>query len=152
MKNITTLSSELLNNMDAAIINSVLSIATSLSSSAAEHAAAVITDNLPKYKKMAKVQRVKALMNLFEESAAIYPVQEPAIVVLASATKRRGKPARPVYQFTKDGKLMQSYPSVQDAHRQSGISDASICYCCLGKPGFKSAGGYIWSYDNINNQ
>ena len=43
-------------------------------------------------------------------------------------------------------KVIAEHESVQAAHRATNISDGSICYCCLGRPGFKTAGGFKWAY------
>ena len=52
---------------------------------------------------------------------------------------------RPTQQFDKStGKLLATFPSIQEAERQTGISDSRICECCKGKR--KSAGGYVWKY------
>ena len=44
----------------------------------------------------------------------------------------------------KTGELLATFPSIQEAERQTGIADSNICSCCRGK--LKSAGGYRWSY------
>lgn len=58
--------------------------------------------------------------------------------------------SKQVYQYTKDGSLVSSYPSTNEAERQTGCASTKICACCNGKR--KSAYGYIWSYTPINNQ
>ena len=50
----------------------------------------------------------------------------------------------PVLQFSKDGKLIAEYLSLNEAERQTGCNRGNICRCCMGK--YKSAGGYIWRY------
>lgn len=47
-----------------------------------------------------------------------------------------------VQRFTKDGQLVAEYPSIEEAHRQTGINAANIGSCCKGN--LKSAGGYFW--------
>lgn len=51
-----------------------------------------------------------------------------------------------VYQFSLDGKLLNTYESIADANRATNIFASSICECCRGKRGFSHAGGFIWSY------
>lgn len=43
--------------------------------------------------------------------------------------------------------VVARHESVQAAHRNTGVSDGSICYCCNGKKGFKTAGGFKWAYE-----
>ena len=113
-----------------------------------------VNDNLGKIKKAAKVQRPKMIMKIINEAVTglswseknvngitVYNVSHPADII----TKVR-KNGKAVYQFDKSGNLVNTYPSVQAAHRATGISDASICYCANNKYGFKTAGGYKWSY------
>lgn len=59
-----------------------------------------------------------------------------------TAIERRSKR---VYQYTKDGSFVRSYPSQMEAERQTGYDDGYISNCCNGKR--KSAYGYRWSYD-----
>lgn len=59
--------------------------------------------------------------------------------------KRRGeKTSKTVNQYTKDGLLIASYPSTQEAQRQTGYDRGYISNCCNGK--YKSSYGYIWKY------
>lgn len=61
-----------------------------------------------------------------------------------NSNKRKRTPlpsnAEPVDQFTKDGKLVQTYESIAKAKRETNILNISACLS--GKQ--KSAGGYIW--------
>lgn len=50
-----------------------------------------------------------------------------------------------VYQFNKQGWLLNEYPSSKEAYRQTSISASSIRLAANGK--LLSAGGYLWSYD-----
>ena len=56
-------------------------------------------------------------------------------------------PIKAVLQFSKDGKLIEEYPSLVEASRQTGCNQGHICDCCKGKR--KSAGGFIWKYKEI---
>ena len=44
----------------------------------------------------------------------------------------------------KTGELLETFPSINEAARVTGIKRASISHCCTGIS--KSAGGYIWRY------
>ena len=54
--------------------------------------------------------------------------------------------SKPVCQYSKEGELLNIFPSTMEAQRQTGILCQNISACCLGK-GYKTAGGYIWRYE-----
>ena len=47
-----------------------------------------------------------------------------------------------VIKLSKDNEILHFYPSVAEAHRQTGINNISAC--CTGK--IKQSGGFIWKY------
>lgn len=49
-----------------------------------------------------------------------------------------------VNQYTLDGEYVASYNSFNEARRLTGVWDASVRNCCIGR--FKQAGGYIWRF------
>lgn len=53
-----------------------------------------------------------------------------------------------VVQLTKDGREVARYLSLKDAQRATGVDSTTISKCCSGYFQRKSAGGYIWMYDN----
>ena len=57
---------------------------------------------------------------------------------------RNERISKPVYQYTKDGSLVRSYPSAIEAERKSGYHQGHISACCLGKR--KQHKGFIWTY------
>ena len=54
--------------------------------------------------------------------------------------------AKPILQFTKDGKLVRKWESAVIAEQELGINKVSIRRCCKGYKKNKTAGGYIWRY------
>ena len=54
------------------------------------------------------------------------------------------KRSLPILQFTKSGEFIKEWPSTNEAGRQLGISQSSICKCCKRKR--NHVGGYIWKY------
>lgn len=56
------------------------------------------------------------------------------------------KKSKSVSQFTKDGQLIATYPSAKEAERQTGVWQSTISACCLGKPHYNTAGGFIWKF------
>lgn len=54
--------------------------------------------------------------------------------------------ARPIEQWSKDGKKIAEYPSQQEAARQTGLSQGDISKVCNGVPNRKSVGGFIFKY------
>lgn len=53
-----------------------------------------------------------------------------------------------IYQYSKDKKLINSFNSIAEAERITGIAHANIVANCKGRR--KSAGGFIWSYDKLD--
>ena len=49
-----------------------------------------------------------------------------------------------IYQLTKNGDIINTFPSAAEAKRVTGICDTSIIRCCHGK--LQTAGGYIWMF------
>ena len=54
------------------------------------------------------------------------------------------KQSKPVMQFSPDGRVLRSFPSINEAERQTFISAGHICLVCQGKR--PTAGGFIWAY------
>ena len=50
----------------------------------------------------------------------------------------------PINQYTKNGDYVNTYPTIAEASRQTGIGDTSIGNCLRGWS--KSAGGYVWKF------
>jgi hypothetical protein len=57
------------------------------------------------------------------------------------SANNRGKK---IIQLDKNNNFINSYNSLMDAERITGISNGNINACCKGKR--KTAGGYIWKY------
>lgn len=51
---------------------------------------------------------------------------------------------KPIVQLSKDGIKINTYKSIMEASRQTGINRGNIGSCCKGK--LKNCGGYIWKY------
>jgi hypothetical protein len=54
---------------------------------------------------------------------------------------------RPVYQIL-NGMILNAFPSIADASRQTGINDVGICEVCNNNQ--SHAGGYYWRYVSLN--
>lgn len=54
--------------------------------------------------------------------------------------------AKPILQFTKDGKLVRKWKSAVIAEQELGINKVCIRRCCRGHKKQKTAGDYIWKY------
>ena len=52
-----------------------------------------------------------------------------------------------VYQYTKDGDFIKEYKSTTEAEEETKVKSSNIWGSCVGKQ--KTAGGYIWSYDEM---
>ena len=55
---------------------------------------------------------------------------------------------RAVLQYTKDGKLIKEWASMNSAAKELKISRSGIWSCCNGRNRCKSYGGYVWRYKN----
>ena len=55
---------------------------------------------------------------------------------------------RAVLQYTKDGKLIKEWTSMNSAARELKINKSGIYSCCNGINRVKSYGGYVWRYKN----
>jgi hypothetical protein len=69
-----------------------------------------------------------------------YGENKPTIRAAASRKKR-------VRQYTTDGKLVGVYESASEAQRKTGIVQQNISKCCLERNSFKTAGGFVWKFD-----
>lgn len=62
---------------------------------------------------------------------------------------KKGEPTniiKAVNQYTKDGEFIETYKTVAEASRATGICEGSIRHCV--KDRRKTAGGFVWKYDN----
>lgn len=52
----------------------------------------------------------------------------------------------------KDGKIIAEFYGTCEASRKTNISQDRICRCCQRKKGYKSAGGFQWTYKDNNDK
>lgn len=52
--------------------------------------------------------------------------------------------AKPVNQYSLDGRLLNTYKSTHEASRKTGINQGDISCCCRGK--YRQAGNFIWKF------
>lgn len=65
--------------------------------------------------------------------------------------KDRKKGTKPVVQLDLDLNYVNTYKSINEAKRKTGVYTGTISSCCMNK--VKSAGGYIWIYkESFDNQ
>ena len=79
-------------------------------------------------------------------------INNPLTIKHLSETKIGNENAKSIYravlQYTKDGKLIKEWASMNSAARELKISRSGICDCCNGRNRVKSYGGYVWRYKN----
>ena len=79
-------------------------------------------------------------------------INNPLTIKHLSKTKIGNENAKSIYravlQYTKDGKLIKEWASMNSAARELKISRSGICDCCNGRNRCKSYGGYVWRYKN----
>lgn len=54
--------------------------------------------------------------------------------------------AKKVAQYAKNGVLINTFGSIADAQRETGVERSGISRCCAGHPKHSTAGGYLWRY------
>lgn len=57
----------------------------------------------------------------------------------------------PVYQYDLDGNFIKKWNSAKEVKKELGYENGNIGNCCLGKPKYKQAYGYIWSFTELDN-
>lgn len=65
---------------------------------------------------------------------------------LATTCVKNNKRSKPVAQYDKNNILIEIYPSMREAERQTGIHQGDICKCCKKEKHHITAGGFIWAY------
>ena len=79
-------------------------------------------------------------------------INNPLTIKHLSETKIGNENAKSIYravlQYTKDGKLIKEWTSMNSAARELKISRSGICDCCNGRNRCKSYVGYVWRYKN----
>ena len=58
----------------------------------------------------------------------------------------REKCKKPVLQYTKNGQFIKEWDTLTNGGLYNNINQNSIRNCCKGRS--KSAGGYVWKYEN----
>ncbi len=61
--------------------------------------------------------------------------------------KNNPKVSKPVIKLDKEGNILEKYPSVREASRQTGVSSGGISAVCRDKR--KTAGGYKWQFQKV---
>lgn len=56
--------------------------------------------------------------------------------------------SRPVVQHSKDGEFIRRFSCAREAMRETGIDCSVITNVCRHKPSRKTAGGFIWKYED----
>ena len=55
--------------------------------------------------------------------------------------------SKQVQQLDKQGNILATYPSIQEAERVTRVNHSYICKCCQGK--LRTSGGYVWRYKEV---
>lgn len=56
--------------------------------------------------------------------------------------------SKAVVQCREDGTSINTFESAKEAERQTGINNANIISCCIGRKSHLTADGYKWRYEN----
>lgn len=61
--------------------------------------------------------------------------------------------AKKVVQYDLQGNFIKIWDCISDVQRELGIRQSTISCCCKGRPGYKTAGGFVWRYyEDIKNK
>lgn len=55
---------------------------------------------------------------------------------------------KPVVQYTLTDEIKSEFYSVNEAARQTGLKETNISACCRGQYGYRTCGGFKWSFKN----
>lgn len=66
--------------------------------------------------------------------------------------KMCGVKGKAVNQYSLEGNYIATYCSASDANRKTGVYRTTISHCCNHDSRSKTAGGYLWEYDTIDNR
>lgn len=153
MKNNIKGYNELVSKMEATAKEQLDSRIAGLSKNGSEAFKARCVEDYTKLSKLGSAQRINKLNAMVETCAKEFPARaKKGEGVKKVRGTRQDNPflnsrKMAVLQMDKEGNVVARHESVQAAHRASGVSDSSICYCCNGKKGFKTAGGFKWAYE-----
>ena len=105
-------------------------------------------DNLPFINHKSEIRTQNNVENLEWCSVQYNSVYGHAREKQQMALINNEKMSIPVLQFSKSGVLINEYPSMMEAERQTGVLSANISNCCVGRARVKTAGGFIWKFKN----
>lgn len=91
---------------------------------------------------------LKELLNFLEiDYIAQYQTLKPNGYNMTAGGQSRGNtfPSKPVCQYTIDGTLIRTFPSLSEAAEVVGVSEADISACCNLKKVYQ-VGGYRWAF------
>lgn len=66
--------------------------------------------------------------------------------------KRSVAHGKAINQYSIDGKYIATYTSSSEAASKMGFNRSGIAKCCKQLPKYKTANGFIWRYDTIDNR
>lgn len=66
----------------------------------------------------------------------------------SNAIRNHKKISTPIRQYSRKGDFIKEYPSIMEAHRQSGLYYQNIVKCCNHDKQYAHCGGYIWRFKN----
>lgn len=67
-----------------------------------------------------------------------------------SITRSKEKKSVSILKLSKNGEILNTYNSISDAEKETGIYNSNIVKCCKGER--KTAGGYIWKYNEAKEE
>jgi len=71
---------------------------------------------------------------------------KPESLQQAIATRKKTHNIPDVVQMTLDGEVVNTFATVREASRLTGVARSGIRGCCQNKPSYQTAGGFKWKY------
>ena len=63
------------------------------------------------------------------------------------AVKNGLKPTKRVKQYSLEGKYIRTWDSIREIERELGLKHQNVSKCCKKQKWYKTAGGYIWKFE-----
>lgn len=94
----------------------------------------------------------KILDNLRKNPRKNFKMPEEAKKKLSEQNKgkwigEKSPTSKPVLQYTKDGQFVKRWANAGEAQRAGIANRANIGNCCLNKPHYHTAGGFVWKFE-----
>lgn len=74
------------------------------------------------------------------------PPSEKVLLALQKGREKSGINKKRVGKYDLENNLLKTYESISEAARDMNMTHATISKVCLGRPHYKTAGGFVWKF------